>query len=289
MKMLVESERSPPKTGTPLSPQLSLLAANPYLTSLRKDLVRKAYCKITGPELIRAIGPEVDLTEIQSAAAGAPRDSYDSLGTRFRSLGYGIYIPWNDDLRFVPPKIDPASGQSFVEYFQSPTINRDAGGLVRRFAPLPSSLKDDPTFHRVIRACLMATPRELVSRDDMIRVGVHVIRYEPSRNVASVGVPDSLHQDEEVITWILEIGRSSNLVGAQTSIAQREAAMLENADAADLGLMLMKYTPKAVFDGAACWDSRVTHAISPSWSNDGETAYRSVLLIDFANLYAQTA
>lgn len=286
--MLVETERSPPKTGTPLTPQLSLLAANPYLTSLRKDLVRKGHCRINGAEFIRALGPDTDLTEIQAAAASAPRDMYDALGTRFRCLGYGLYVPWTDELMWVSPKADPLSGEKYTEYFQSPSINADAGGIPRRFAPLPTSLRDDPTFGRVIRACLMATPRELVNRDGWIRVGVHLIRYQPSRNMASIGVPDHLHRDDEPVTAILELGRSDNLRGAETTIAQSEAAMLENADAADLGLVLARFTPAQPLDGAAVWDTRVTHSISPSWSTNGDTAFRSVLLIDFARLYAQT-
>ena len=232
-----------------------------------------------------ALPQDMDFQAIIRAGRAAPLDPEDLDGNRYRTFGGVHFYPWEPERGYtiVPCFKDPDSGRTYSRYAQPANINPEAGGRVRRFAPIPEYLWS--SLWPLINVLYMGTPHELVSRTDPVAAHVHLVSMRPRQNWAAYSVPNLLHQDLDPVTFVVLTERSENAGGGQSLIAKASTAR-HKANWQDLpdGEIIEKFTLVTPWSGVAVWDSRVSHAVSPLYGTDGEPANRTALLIDFTNI-----
>ncbi|MAB13129.1 2OG-Fe dioxygenase family protein [Parvibaculum sp.] len=264
----------------------ALLAAQPLTLQLRQALEYDAFVFWDSSEMSKAVG-DANADILIKAARHAPLDPQDPRGNRHRYFGSGFFFPWQEGMPWsvIPPRVDPHSGWAFTSYFQPAEINVDAGGIVRRFHPIPHEIWQLPALRRLVDILFVSTPHALVSRQKPVVFNLHIIHLRSDGVRAAVSVPDHMHQDLEPITYVILLDRSKNAAGGVSHIGKAAAAhAAKNAQDVKDGDIIAKRTLTGKFSGLGFWDARVSHDVSPVYSSDGQPAWRSVLLVDFGNI-----
>ncbi|MGI5451138.1 2OG-Fe dioxygenase family protein [Streptomyces sp. CA-243310] len=203
-----------------------------------------------------------DLAGIREVFAELPPDPYAPGTNRFRRYSVAVYLPWKDELSWIPGTPDPVHGMvtDFSQGEADPEYPRK-----RRVLPeIPEALRGNALLLRLLRRDV----EEVVSLKDLggrpLWAGVHLIKLgveHPGQD--AVSSPNCLHQDggsSSTFTFAHLISRT-NVSGGQNVIATPDSAGLQPDDPwADLHA---RFTLTDPLDGYAVHDHRVSHYVGP--------------------------
>lgn len=223
-----------------------------------------------------------DLARIREVFEALPPDPYAPGTNRFRRYSHAVYLPWKDELSWIPGTPDPVHGTvtDFSQGEDDPAYPR-----TRRVLPdIPEALRGNALLLRLLRWDI----EQVLSLKDLGRrplwAGVHLIRLGVDRpGQEAVSSPNCLHQDggsASTFTFAHLISRT-NVTGGQNVIATPGSAGLQPEDPwADIHA---DFTLTDPLDGYAVHDHRVSHYVGPvragSEPGPGE---RSILIVGLA-------
>jgi hypothetical protein len=248
----------------------------------RDLLEQEGYVHIDGTDVETLCGG-VNLYALAAAAAAAPIDPYSN-GMRRRYYRTATFYPWTGTVRFDDTFTD-AAGVQFVPYYQAATINGDAGGAERRFAPLPGDLERDAALLGLIRSFFEILPGDMIEHRLPIRIGLHLIRlFSDGRRIA-LPSPNTLHTDGEpwtAITLIDRVNVSSN--SARSFVARRDCRERQPHEI-DPDDILFQGTLAKTLETVIVDDARVSHAVTGCLGANGKPGWRTSLLIDYSSMH----
>ncbi|MBT2467760.1 2OG-Fe dioxygenase family protein [Streptomyces sp. ISL-66] len=194
-----------------------------------------------------------DLAEITEGCADLPPDPYAPGTNRYRRYSHAVYLPWKDELSWIPGTPDPVHG-TVTEYYP------------RRALPgIPEPLRTNPLLERLVRWDIGQTLwLEGFERRPMW-VGVHLIKLGvESPGQVAVSLPNCLHQDggsPRTFTFAHLISYR-NITGGENVIATPDSAGLGPEDVHEMDIHA-RFTLRDPLDGYAVHDHRVSHYVAP--------------------------
>ncbi|MET9773219.1 2OG-Fe dioxygenase family protein [Streptomyces sp. NPDC006367] len=194
----------------------------------------------------------------------------DGLTASYATLPADTYLQHDRCFRFRAFGEATVKGRSFLwddepgSFFQSENVNGYAGGVERRFAPLPEA-------GRAFAEALVnsAATRALVAEEEF-RIGCHQIRITADDETVGLPAPEGFHQDGFDLIAVACIG-TTNVSGGISLVRDRdsEEVIVERVMAPGEVLFLA--------------DREVVHYVSPVTPKiPGETAHRDVFVTTFA-------
>ncbi|MFJ7272006.1 2OG-Fe dioxygenase family protein [Streptomyces sp. NPDC099050] len=223
-----------------------------------------------------------DLARIKEVFAALPPDPYAPGTNRFRRYSHAVYLPWKDELSWIPGTPDPVHGT--VTNFSQGEDDPENPRKLRVLPAIPEALRSNPLLLRLLRWDI----EQVLSLRDLSRrplwAGVHLIRLGvdgPGQN--AVSSPNCLHQDgssASTFTFAHLISRT-NVTGGRNVIATPGSAGLQPEDPwADIHASFTLTDP---LEGYAVHDHRVSHYVGPvSTGSEPGPGERSVLIVGLA-------
>lgn len=231
--------------------------------------------------------PTEGLRPIAEAFKRLPPDPYAPRANRFRRYSRAVYLPWTQELTWIPGVPDDVHG--LAAEFNQGGYNTEYENVRRLLPEIPTELRDDSLLLRLIRFDLdQALWLEELGKNP-VHVGVHTVKLSVSDPAdTAISSPNCLHQDGGAFTFTFAhlVGRS-NAVGGENVIASPSCAGLlpENLSAT---VVKARFTLVEPLDTYAVHDPRVSHYISPVRCGDGQgPGERCVLLVGLAPLIVQ--
>lgn len=270
---------------------------SPYRSRLQKQTSQEVrdqgYACMSGKALACPTRLQWAWEELKVSYAHLPPDRHSPDGNRFRRYSQLVALPWCAMFELLPPVWDPRVGEAVTEYFQDASDNPTDGGQSRKFAALAPSQQQNPFLAWLIQADLRQLPWATKELHKPLLVGIHQIKHVAEPGRPAVSSPDCLHQDGEPFTFVHLIERSANVVGGINTIAP---TCYKNRQPSDVPPhdILAQFTLTNFLDSFVVADARVCHHVSAidvmpapedaTCSLDGNSGWRSVLLIDFTPL-----
>lgn len=225
-----------------------------------------------------------DLALIREVFAALPPDPYAPGTNRFRRYSHAVYLPWKDELSWIPGTPDPVHG-TVTDFSQGDDEDDPESPRKRRMLPaIPEELRGNALLLRLLRWDI----DQVLSLKNLGRrpmwAGVHLIRLGVDRpGQDAVSTPNCLHQDggsASTFTFAHLISRT-NVVGGENVIATPGSAGLQPEDPwTDIHA---DFTLTDPLDGYAVHDHRVSHYVGPvRRGSDPGPGERSVLIIGLA-------
>lgn len=252
----------------------------PALAEIRASLEREGFAFGKGADVRAALNLDHDhVAAIAAAGRQAPPDPQDARRSRFYSQL--LWQPWSRSGMWIAPRQDGPDGAPYTTYLQAVGINQEFGGVERRFAPLPPTVRQNPALHTLIDACCNAIPtwRIGMSDRDLVIVGVHLVRMQAVGHKAAIASPPFLHVDGELVTFVWLVERTYNCVGGISYVASRPSAG-KYPDDIRPEEMIATGTLSDPLDVAVIDDASVSHTVSGVRSSDGLPAHRTAMFID---------
>jgi hypothetical protein len=224
------------------------------------------------------------LRQVVDVFADLPADPYAPEANRFRRFSRAVYLPWTEELSWIPGVPDDSSGT--VAEFDQAGYNSEFNGARRRFAEIPAPLRDDPFLLHLIRFDLAQVRwlSELASKP--VHVGVHLVKLSaPGPTDIASSSPDCLHQDGGSASFsFAHLIDRRNAVGGENVVAAPEHAGLlpEHLPPAAAS---SRFTLLKPLDTFVAHDPRVSHYVSPVRRGDGPgPGERCVILVGLTPL-----
>lgn len=174
-----------------------------------------------------------DLALIREVFAALPPDPYAPGTNRFRRYSHAVYLPWKDELSWIPGTPDPVHG-TVTDFSQGDDEDDPESPRTRRVLPdIPEELRGNALLLRLLRWDI----DQVLSLKNLGRrpmwAGVHLIRLGVDRpGQDAVSTPNCLHQDggsASTFTFAHLISRT-NVVGGENVIATPGSAGLQPED-----------------------------------------------------------
>ncbi|MER7411095.1 2OG-Fe dioxygenase family protein [Streptomyces cacaoi] len=224
-----------------------------------------------------------DLQQIADVCARLPRDPYAPDSNRFRRYSHAVFLPWTDQLSFVPGAPDAEHG-TVTEYWQD-EHNPEYPNMRRRLPDVPAALRENALLLDLMRADLAQALWLEELHHAPVYVGVHLIKLAVGdRTDAAVPSPNCLHQDggsPATFTFAHLIG-CADISGGENVIARASAAGRQPEDLPD-DAVLARFTLTEPLDGYAVHDHRVSHYVGPvRLAGRAHSGQRSILIIGIA-------
>lgn len=106
------------------------------------------------------------------------------------------------------------------EYTQTTYANPDDGGLVRTFEQVPTEGINAPAFVDLFLTNMAVACSCYSFSKEVIRVGVHFVRYVAKPGKPSFSSPLGLHRDDEPLVFLNVINESTGLIGGDSILAE---------------------------------------------------------------------
>jgi hypothetical protein len=165
-------------------------------------------------------------------------------------------------------------------YVQSKEYNQDLGDVIRIIAPMDEGVFALGVLQKVIQMDIdLAKKMDILSFDNPIKIGLHQVRYNPTRDRTSFSSPPGLHKDDEDIVFIHIVNVSSNLLGGENVVCT--SAVPKITDDAPPYLAHINLTEPLE---ALCVTKKHYHQVFPMSVASGKSAYRDILLVTFENV-----
>ncbi|MFJ6799062.1 2OG-Fe dioxygenase family protein [Streptomyces sp. NPDC091268] len=232
--------------------------------------------------ITRTDSTAADLAAIREVFAALPPDPYAPGTNRFRRYSHAVYLPWKDELSWIPGTPDPVHGT--VTDFSQGEEDLEHPRPRRVLPDIPEALRGNALLVRLLRWDIeqVLALRNLARRP--LWAGVHLIKLAvDDAGRQAVSSPDCLHQDggsAGTFTFAHLISRT-NVIGGQNVIATQGSAGLQPDD--PWTDVLADFTLTEPLDGYAVHDCKVSHYVGPiragSEPGPGE---RSILIVGIA-------
>ncbi len=178
---------------------------------------------------------------------------------RMRRMGYFELTPTTGELRSLSQAV----------YYQSPDVNRYAGGIDRQFAPLRDSTVANPFLRELIRFDFSQFP---VAGWEDVRtwtVDIHMFRIIGQPDEVGEPTPEGIHHDGDEFNAVHLVQRQ-NVVGGVSGVYDNDRCLLQSV------------TLRESMDSLILWDPHVMHGVSPIRpKTSGQPAIRDVLVIGY--------
>jgi hypothetical protein len=187
-------------------------------------------------------------------------DDYLRDGASFRRRRFGLFYldPGSNELLPLPEST----------YFQPLDMNRYAGGISRRFAPLRPPAVRSRFLHELIGLLFRQLPIEPDRLSHPWLVDVHQIRITATVKEQGEPAPEGPHHDGEEF-GVIQLVQRQNVAGGITTVYSGEEP-------------LSSCTLREPMDTLLLWDPRVMHGVSPiSPLDPAEPGIRDTLLIGY--------
>lgn len=228
-----------------------------------------------------------DFQRLRAAFDDLPVDPYAPESNRYRRYSRLVYLPWRDDLSWIPDIPDPVF-DTVAEYWQD-SFNPEFAGIRRRFAALDNALHDNALLLGLIRANIEHVRWHGEMARSPVYVGVHLIKLSVDTTTKlAVSSPDSLHQDggSGMFTFA-HLVTNENVRGGENVIALPECAGRSPDDVAPADI-LARFRLVEPLDSYAVHDDRVSHYVSPvRMGNRAATGARGVIIMGIAPMAPQ--
>ena len=153
-------------------------------------------------------------------------------------------------------------------YFQARDMNRYAGGISRRFAPLNPTAVRNQFLHELIRLLFRQLPIGPDRLSHPWLVDVHQIRITTTAQEQGEPAPEGPHHDGEEF-GVIQLVQRRNVTGGTTTVYSGEQP-------------LWSCTLQEPMDTLLLWDPHVMHGVSPIRPLDpSEPGIRDTLLIGY--------
>lgn len=163
-------------------------------------------------------------------------------------------------------------------YVQSPEYNSDLGGVVRNIPLMDEKVFSLGVLQKVIwKDIAIAREMNILPFEEKIKIGLHQVRYNPTKGNTSYSSPPGLHKDDEDIVFIHIVNVSSNLVGGENIICDSAFPKI-NKNGLPPFLAHINLTEPME---AICVTKKYFHQVFPMSVSSGKSAYRDILLVTF--------
>jgi hypothetical protein len=267
-----------------MDPKVSVI-----LDRLRQSADQEGFALIPGGILSDCLS-DPDFKDFLRLIERMPADVYDQASTRKRLVTYAHYYKPSDYdeslIYFRKPKYDGEVGADLFTY-QLPAKFNNENSDKRKFAPVPDAVLENPIFHLLIEAGYHAAPLHAEYRNSPLEVEVQFIRYEPRRNVASLGTPPTTHQDNDwaFCVFLLEW---ENVDGPENAFVSLEYANTRLQDVPEQYLLSRAFLT-APLEGYCVADTKVAHYVGPvSLARGSEYGRRTILILSYKPLIPLT-
>ena len=233
---------------------------------------------------------DADFQEFLRLIERMPADVYDPASTRKRLVTYAhFYKPSELDeslIYFRMPGFDGEVGADLFTY-QLPAKFNQENSDKRKFAPVPDAVLESPIFHFLIEAGFHTAPLQAEYRYLPLEVEVQFIRYEPRRNVASLGTPPTTHQDNDwaFCVFLLEW---ENVEGPENAFVSLDYTNTKLGDVPDSHILKRTFLTGPL-EGYCVADTKIAHYVGPvSLAKGSEYGRRTILILSYKPLIPLT-
>jgi hypothetical protein len=228
-----------------------------------------------------------DFQQLLAAFDDLPADPYAPGSHRYRRYSRLVYLPWRDDLQWIPDIPDPVFGAA-AEYWQD-GYNPDFAHRRRRFPALSGALRDNALLLGMVRANVEHVLWHGELSRSPVYVGVHLIKLSvDDATKAAVSSPDCLHQDggSDMFTFA-HLVTNENVSGGENVIAAPACAGRSPDEVAPADI-LARFRLTEPLDSYAVHDDRVSHYVSPvRMAEPATTGTRGVVIMGVAPMGPQ--
>lgn len=212
-------------------------------------------------------------------------DVYDKTGLRNRAMGKFLITPYTQQLIDIE-RLETDFGDHVCPYYQSSEHNQDmnkTGSNVRLFPAISAEMMANPVLQRlVIFALKKAISIGCVQNGDLITSNIQFVQQiVANRSEVCFTSPAVLHVDGEPFTAIILAERSSNAIGGENFVSERDQQGRIPSDAEE-GSIRAQVTLEAPFDFLMVDDRAVAHHVNGITSYNNSPASRMTILIDFS-------
>lgn len=238
---------------------MNMITANGEISS---KLQEDKYIVLSADEFSIAPQLESSMQELWKDWDDLEPDKYlkNSATFRLRRFSYMYFLPHTGELVPFPE----------MPYFQPSEINSYAGGIERKFAPLPDSTLRNNFLHELIKFNFKQFPVSLDMAQQPWKIDVHEIRIIATMDEAGEPAPEGIHHDENDFGCI-HLVNYENAVGGVSTAYDNKKNYLESC------------TLQKTMDSMMIWDPHMMHGISPIYpKNPDKKAIRDTLLIGYS-------
>lgn len=224
-----------------------------------------------------------DLAKITEGCTDLPPDPYAPGTNRYRRYSHAVYLPWKDELSWIPGTPDPVHGTVTESYQDEHDPSRPR--LRRALPDIPEPLRTNPLLERLVRWDIGQTLWLEGLGTRPMWAGVHLIKLGvESPGQVAVSLPNCLHQDggsRRTFTFAHLISYR-NITGGENVIATHDSAGLLPEDVHEMDIHA-RFTLRDPLDGYAVHDHRVSHYVGPVLLGDQpEPGERCILIVGLA-------
>lgn len=226
---------------------------------MKEELARKGFTHLKARDLLIPDKLERAFKHFKEESLDLPLDQYAPDRTRYRRHSRFVQLPWDGYLTHRPVH----------GYYQDKALNPVNGGVVRKFADLSPTMRQNEFLLQLIQFDLEHLPFAENDLQYPLDVGVHVIKIVARPGKPGVSSPNCLHKDGEPYTAIHLLSRE-DITGGESLVADNTKRSL------------FEVTLQDTLDSLIVRDSDVYHHVNPiNVLPDREEGFRVVLLIDF--------
>lgn len=250
---------------------------------IRGGLKRDGFSKITSDAFTTNTVFDESFNKLRAAARALPADHTDLSAGRARRYGRFIYLPWMGEDYPVPPRHYKHSGEFGLEYTQPATLNSEAAGVRRVFAPLAGAQYRNRALLALIEFYRNQIPLDQDTFMEAMQVGVHLIKLQAGPGREAKASPNLVHRDGEPYTVAVLLDRIGAGGGENVvTLPQYHDRPIEQVPADGIRA---QFTLERPLDSYVVDDLSVAHYVAPvtALSSD-QPGIRTILLLDYTPL-----
>lgn len=164
-------------------------------------------------------------------------------------------------------------------YLQNKKDNDDLGGVVRVIPSMDDDILALELVQKIIWLDMeLAMRMGILPFPNPVDIGLHQIRYQPTKDAIAYSSPPGLHKDTEEVVFIHIVHVSRNLCGGENVICRTAAPKVEEGCPPFLAHINLTEPAEAL-----CVTRKHFHQVFPMsvTAGQGYSAYRDVLLVTF--------
>lgn len=248
----------------------------------RSELERNGFARISAEEFTTNAVFDEAFGLLRRAARALPTDHTDQTAGRARRYGRFVYLPWVGEDYPVPPRHYRHSGEFGLEYTQPASLNSEAGGVRRIFAPLAGPHYRNRALLSLIEHFRSQLPFDSDTLMEAMQVGVHLIKLEARPGKDAKASPNLVHRDGEPYTVAVLLDRFA--VEGGENVITHPAFHDRQIEGVPAEAIRARFTLEQPLDAYVVDDAAVAHYVAPVAAAGDGPGVRTVMLLDFTPL-----
>lgn len=209
--------------------------------NLRDRIKESGYAIVSGGDFFIPLSLQQSWRDFTASWNDLSEDTYlrNADFQRLRRYSHFLYNPPTGEMSLL---------QS-ADYYQSESVNRLFGGIMRRFEPLRPLTLRSSFLNQLIVLDLKQLPVNDAQLRSPWKIGIHQIRIACKDNRPGLPAPEGIHRDGHSFV-VMHLIAKQNLLGGTSNIYQEECRLLQSV------------TLSAAMDSIFIDDSRVLHNVT---------------------------